>query len=262
MNLGKYLTITALCVLATGCTKVNVDVGREAVLIEKPWIFGHGGVNEDAIKTGVSYAAFSTDYIEVDMQPKQYQVDLSDATSLDGVPLQFHAALRVRITDSVKMVKKFGEKWYENNVQLEFANRIRTAVKHYHSNEVVIDPTITDRIDKEVSEGLTGYLKRIDLPAEVIAMTVGRANPPDSIKNQRTETAAQQQRVITEGQRKLAEDARKNAEESKGIADRAYADKFGISPGQYAELEKTRMCVTSQHCTLILGTATPVVPIR
>jgi hypothetical protein len=43
-------------------------------------------------------------------------------------------------------------------------------------------------------------------------MTVGRANPPDSVKNQRIEAAAQQQRIQTETQRKLAEDSRLQAE--------------------------------------------------
>jgi len=44
-------------------------------------------------------------------------------------------------------------------------------------------------------------------------MTVGRANPPDAIKNQRIETATQEQRIQTEQQTKLAEVQRKSAEE-------------------------------------------------
>ena len=44
---------------------------------------------------------------------------------------------------------------------------------------------------------------------------MGRANPPDSIKNQRIETAAQEQRANAEKQRKLAEDQRKEAEQAR-----------------------------------------------
>jgi len=42
-----------------------------------------------------------------------------------------------------------------------------------------------------------------------------RANPPDAIKNQRIETATQEQRIQTEQQTKLAEVQRKSAEEAR-----------------------------------------------
>jgi methylphosphotriester-DNA--protein-cysteine methyltransferase len=72
-------------------------------------------------------------------------------------------------------------------------------------------------------------------------MTVGRANPPDSIKNQRIETATQEQRVQTEKQIKLAEDQRKAAEESRAAADNAYRQAIGLSPEQYVQLKRIEM---------------------
>jgi len=72
-------------------------------------------------------------------------------------------------------------------------------------------------------------------------MTVGRANPPDAIKNQRIETAAQEQRSNTEKQRKLAEDQRRAAETSRAEADNAYREAMHLSPEQFIQLEMIKM---------------------
>ena len=75
-------------------------------------------------------------------------------------------------------------------------------------------------------------------------MTVGRANPPDAIKNQRIETAAQEQRANTEKQRKLAEDQRLQAELSRANADNAYRNQMSLSPEQFLRLEAIHMQAT------------------
>ena len=50
-----------------GCTVVSPDVGQEAVLVDRPWIFGKGGVRlDDVRKTGRSYTWLSTEKIYVD----------------------------------------------------------------------------------------------------------------------------------------------------------------------------------------------------
>jgi hypothetical protein len=72
-------------------------------------------------------------------------------------------------------------------------------------------------------------------------MTVGRANPPDAIKNQRIETATQEQRIQTEQQIKLAENQRKAAEEARAAADNAYRQAIGLSPEQYVQLKRIEM---------------------
>jgi hypothetical protein len=87
-----------------------------------------------------------------------------------------------------------------------------------------------------------------------VTMTVGKANPPDAIKNQRIETAAQEQRVQTEKQIKLAEDQRKAAEESRAAADNAYRQALGLSAEQYVQLKRiemeNRVCADGK-CTFI-----------
>ena len=95
-------------------------------------------------------------------------------------------------------------------------------------------------------------------------MTVGRANPPDSIKHQRIETATQEQRIQTEKQTKLAEDQRLLAEQSRAAADNAYREAMHLSPEQFIQLEQIKMQASAcgatgkASCSFIQNGAAPV----
>ena len=131
-------------------------------------------------------------------------------------------------------------------------------------NETAISTTALDAIDKEIHDQLLDFIKQKSLPVELITMTVGKANPPDSVKNQRIETATQEQRVQTEQQRKLAEDQRKAAETSRANAVNAYREAMQLSPAQFIQLEtvKMQMEVCGERgkatCTFIQNGAQPV----
>jgi len=90
------------------------------------------------------------------------------------------------------------------------------------------------------------------------------ANPPDSVKNQRVETATHEQRINTEKQRKLAEDQRMLAEQSRAAADNAYREAMHLSPEQFIQLETIKMqeqvCGANGKgtCTFIQNGAVPV----
>lgn len=269
-NIGllALISLAGVSFLTTGCSIASPDAGQEAVLIEKPLIFGHGGVDPTPVKTGTTFIALTTDHIYVNMQPEQHEVKFDDLMSSDGVPLDFDAVIRLQVTDSVDMVARFGEKWFENNVEREFANRVRSAVKKHGMNETAISTTAIDDIDKEVTDGMVSYLSSSKIPAKLIQITVGKANPPDSIKNQRVETAQQEQRVMTEQQRKLAEDSRKAAELSRAEADNAYRNAMSLSPDQFLQLENIKMqnevCKSGAKCTFILtnGKSQPILDAR
>jgi regulator of protease activity HflC (stomatin/prohibitin superfamily) len=262
-KLIAVIGVLMISMLATGCTSVKPDVGHEAVLVMKPMFFGHGGVDDTPIKTGRSFVALTTDAVEVNVQPLQIKEHFDDLMTSDGVPIDFDPTLGVRITDSVKMIKTFGEKWYENNLQAEYRERVRQAVKKHGMNETAISDTATVEIDNEVTDQVKKLITSIGLPLEFIRFTIGKANPPDSIKDQRIATAAQQQRVKTEEQRKLAEDSRKLAEQSRAEADNAFRNAMQMSPEQYLRLEEIKMkrdICANGHCTVFMGSgATPII---
>jgi hypothetical protein len=132
-------------------------------------------------------------------------------------------------------------------------------------NETAIQTTAVDAIDLEISQAMEAYIKQAGLPLKLIDVTVGRANPPDSVKNQRISTAEQEQRGNTERQRKLAEDQRLQAETSRAAADNAYRNAMNLSPEQFLRLESIQMqrdvCVKG-GCTFIAGDAVPIVQAR
>jgi regulator of protease activity HflC (stomatin/prohibitin superfamily) len=108
-------------------------------------------------------------------------------------------------------------------------------------NETAISTSALDAIDSEIHDTLVDFIKEKGLPVRLVTMTVGRANPPDAIKNQRIETAAQEQRIQTEIQIKNAETQRKAAEEARAAADNAYRQAIGLSPEQYVQLKRIEM---------------------
>src|ERR1700724_3285478 len=259
----KYLIVLIALGLA-GCSVYSPDAGHEVVLIEKPWIFGHGGVDSDSVKPGRTFAAITTEGVDVYMQPQKFDTEMHDTMTSDGVPISFHAIVVLQVTDSVVLIKNFGPKWYQNNLEEQFKTMVSQAVRKRGMDETAISTTALDAIDAEIRDALKAFIKEKGLPIQLVTMTVGRANPPDAIKNQRIETAAQEQRSNTEKQRKLAEDQRRAAETSRAEADNAYREAMHLSPEQFIQLETIKMqravCGTDgkANCTFIQNGATPV----
>lgn len=244
----------AMALMSTACHSITADAGEEVVLVKKPIIFGSGGVDQTPVKTGQVWAALTTSGVPVNMQPKTYSVDFNDLMSSDGVPLDFHAMIRLRVTNSVGLVTNFGTAWFNNNIAPKFNSYVRDAVKRHGMNETAISTEAIEAIDSAVTASLSEYITSIKIPVELLDMTVGRANPPDAVKNQRMETAAQEQRINTEAKRKLAEDARRASEISRAAADNAYREAMRLSPDQFLALEaiKTQAAVCGNgNCTFV-----------
>ena len=55
-----------------GCSYSWVEGGQEAFMKYKLWIFGHGGVDPEPIKTGAVYTVWSTSVDRYNIKPKQY----------------------------------------------------------------------------------------------------------------------------------------------------------------------------------------------
>ena len=259
--------------LAIGCRTVQPDAGHEAVLVRKPLLFGSGGVDETPVKTGLKYVAFTTTGIDVNMQPMRIDVEFSDLMTMDGVPIDFHSVLTLQVTDSVKLVRDFGQDFagdkpgfWVRNLDQPYRTAVRDAVKAHGMNEMAIQATAAEAVDKVVTEHLLTIIKDTGVPVRVLDMSLGRANPPDAILHQRVETAAQEQRINTEKQKKLAEDQRKMAEESRAAADQAYNQKMGLNSEQYVALQAIQMqrevCGKGTCTFLYGGNAVPLINMK
>ena len=267
---GVFAAIAAL----SACSTVQPDAGHEAVLVRKPLIFGSGGVDPTPVKTGLKYVAFTTTGVDVNMQPRRIDAEFNDLMTSDGVPIDFHAVISLQIVDSVKLVRDFGADvgqegvpgFWTRNLDQPFRTAVRDSVKAHGMNEMAIQATAAEAVDKVVTDHLLAIVKETGVPVKILDVSLGRANPPDAILHQRVETAAQEQRINTERQKKLAEDQRKAAEESRAAADQAYNQKMGLNTEQYVALQAIQMqrdVCAKGTCTFIFGAnATPLLNLR
>lgn len=270
LGAAAILSVVAL----SACSTVQPDAGHEAVLVRKPLIFGSGGVDDTPVKTGLKYVAFTTEGVDVNMQPRRIDVEFTDLMTSDGVPIDFHAVLTLQVIDSVKLVRDFGADTgadgipgvWTRNMEQPFRTAVRDAVKAHGMNEMAIQATAAADVDRVVTEHLLTIVKETGVPVRILDVSLGRANPPDAILHQRVETAAQEQRINTEKQKKLAEDQRKLAEESRAAADQAYNQKMGLNTEQYVALQAIQMqrdVCAKGGCTFIYGAnATPMLNLR
>jgi regulator of protease activity HflC (stomatin/prohibitin superfamily) len=261
----KILLCGVAALALAGCSGAKIGPGEEGVAIKQPVFIGSGGVDPTPLKTGRTYVAWTTKVVRVNMQPIQQHVEFDDLMSSDGVPLGFDAVMRFRITDSVRLIKDYGVNWYASNVEAEFRNRVRQAVRKHGMNETAIDTTAIDAIDAEVTQAMEQYIRNSKLPIVLLKITVGKANPPDSIKNQRIETAKEQQRKLTMDQSKLAEDARFESETSRAKADNAYRANMQLDSNDWIklrELETLAAVCGDKNCTFVTSGATPLVQTR
>lgn len=265
---GMSGALVASLVLSA-CSVAKPDAGQEAVWVKQPMLFGSGGVDSEPVKTGRHYGALTSTAYIVDMLPQRIDIEFDDMMTKSGVPVSFHVVATYRITDSVKLVSKFGADqndqgvygfWYRN-IDQPIRTAVRDSVKQRDMQEMAISQSAADTVGAEVAGAANAIVKKYGIPIEIMAINVGRVNPPDAIKNQRIATAEQEQRVITEGQRKLAEDARKQAETSRAAADNAYREAMSLSPDQFLQLEAIKMqkevCGDTKNCTFFLGAGGP-----
>lgn len=276
MTGSKVSVVLGLVIFASlgfvGCRSASPDAGHEAVWVKKPIIFGHGGVDPTPAQTGREFGALTSDAIDVSMLPQRIDMEFDDMMTKSGVPVSFHVVGTFHITNSVKLVEKFGAdrddkgKWgfWERNLDQPIRTAVRDSVKQREMQEMAIAQTAADDVATEVKGAADKIVTQVGVPILITAMNVGRVNPPDAIKTQRVETAAQEQRAITEKQRKLAEDQRKDAERSRADADNAFRNAMQMSPDQYLQLEKIKMqrdVCSSGHCTFILtdGKILPII---
>lgn len=264
----KRLRIVAATICLAGCSRITPDAGEQRVLIEKPYFFGHGGIDEEPVSAGSVWAAWSTDSVNVSMQPLRFDEEFGDMMSANNVPVSFKAAVRLQVTDSTELVRHFtggytcGENlcWYTTNVQRMFQNLIRSDCKKYTMSQLAIDQTSVQELETTVKTELEAYLAAQKMPVRVFEVVVGKVSPPKIVEDQQKETAAQQQRVQTEAQKKLAEDARRAAEISRAAADSAYQQAMGLSSQQFVELQRIKMCSEKSNCQVFLGSMpTPIV---
>jgi len=239
----RAFAVLGVCVLfmvSSGCVLVAIDAGHEGVLVEKPFIFGHGGVDPVPVKTGRAAIAPTTQMIAVDIRPVQYSEHF-DIISAENAPVSFDAFLIANVIEgrSPELISKYGPSWYATNAKEAFRTFVREEVQKYPLFQLTTDPTtrakLQDAIAKEVHAKL---IEKQGIPVRLNRIVVGSILPPKGVVEQTTQTIIQEQRKITMVEFQKAEEAREKAEKQRGIADRAYRESVGLTAPEFVDLRR------------------------
>jgi len=198
----------------------------------------------------------STTDINVVITPQTVHVTFDDFSSKDNILLDFDTALQYRITDSVKLIEKYGAtNWFKNNVQSQYASIVREAVKGQTMSDMMSNPTTASTVDKEVTNAIRTLVKERGLPVEILDVTLGRARPNEDVLKQMNETAAQQQRQKTLVAATVAEEQRAKEQEARAEADNAYRNKLGMTIEQYSAVTIATInadaCKAAKACYIV-----------
>lgn len=246
MKRRTMLSVLSLCLMAglNSCINVAPGAGEEAVLIHKPYIFGHGGIDENPVETGRQYEWISTSYVIVSMLPQKFDEKLDDAASNDNTLLDFNTQIQLQVKDnrSPILIKNYGSNWYVNVIQEVYRNTVRNYISKFGPFDLMSNREVLDSINYAVKDDMERYIEELsaksgELPIEVVNVVVGRAIPNEKQKAEMDNTAAATQAKRTEESRFEMLKAKEAAERQRAIADKAYQEEMGLSADQFIQLK-------------------------
>lgn len=238
-----WALVAVVCAAAgeSGC--VAIDAGHEGVLVEQPFIFGHGGVNPEPTKTGRLWVAPTTKVVDVDIRPIQYSEHF-DIISAENAPVSFDAFLIANVVEgrSPELISRFGPNWYQHNVKEAFRTFVREEVQKYPLFQLTTDPTTRTKLQEAIArEVQTKLIDKQNIPIQLNRIVVGSILPPSGVLEQTAQTIIQEQRKITMVEFQKAEEAREKAEKQRGIADRAYRESLGLTAPEFVDLRRVEV---------------------
>lgn len=273
MKIRTILAIaaTAFAMTFTSCTKVSPNADEEAVLIMKPWFFGHGGVDPTPVKTGLTWCCLSTSAEYFKIAPQRYDIAFDDIMSNNNTPLDYatYVVLQVEEGKSPVLMKNYGVKWFENNVEAAYRNFVREEISKYNSFDLMSNREVCNRIDSMIMVKMQKHFQALssnkEFPVLCKSVITGRAKPNAKQQDEMENTAAAIQAKETQDRKVEMEKARAEAEKQRAIADKAYMVELNLTPSQFIQLKAWDIIKDKEGANidvLISPTADPMWNIR
>lgn len=271
MNLlTKSLLLLGAVSLTSGCAKsISTEPSHLTVLVDKPWIFGHGGVRDEPQKPGLGWYFWSTSGISV--RDYEFKIDepFDDLPTKKQSFIDFNSYIKLSITDPVKMVKDFryteeNTIWYESALKEQYRTIVRNVAREYTMEDMLTSSLIVQEMETKIRAQMDTLIKEIGIPVRLVDLSLGSIKPNQTVMSEIDNTAANQQRIKTEVARKEAEDSRKEAEIARAVADKAYQEELGLNSAQIVQLQIAKMYsdACSKSATCVLSTAETGVAVR
>lgn len=244
----KFLTMFSIAIMAMfsltsciGCTTVDAD--EETVLIDKPWFFGHGGVQEKAVETGLEWIWWSTDTETFKIIPIKHQVDMNDLFSDDNTPLDFHTIIITQIEKGKTpiLLQNYGVDWFNTNIYNEYCNLVRDHISQHSPFDLMSNRAILNDIDtkvlKQMQEFVAKLSKEKEFPIIIRQVTIGKATPNEKQLEEMNNTAKAVQAKQTQEREAEVQLAREKAERQRAKADKAYMEEMHLSTSDFISLK-------------------------
>ncbi len=241
-----------------GLSIVKPQVGYEVVLIDRPLFFGKGGIQPEPVKTDTKVTWRTTEQIHVHMSPYFSYITLEDILSKDGLLLHTNIYVNLKIKDSVRMISKFGKDgydWFEEDFKPKvIVPLVHNAISRFNAMEIRDHLKI---ISDEIKNELTSYVKKNELPIELVYFYIHSIILPRELENQLIETRIQQAKLETEQKRQKVEEQRLETERKRAEADIAYRDAMHLTNKDFAILKQIdvlqNLCRLNNKCTFLIG---------
>lgn len=243
-NIFKFLSLALVAIISmTSCHSVSADADEEAVLVYKPWFFGHGGVDETPVSTGLTWCFWTTHSEKFKITPLRYDVDFDDIMSNDNTPLDYatYITLQIKQGKSPILMKNYGVDWFTNNIEAVYRNFVREEISKYSPFDLMSNREVCNDIDKKIKEKLDKHIAMLsqskEFPIVCREVITGRAKPNDKQLAEMDNTAAAIQAKRTQEMNEKMQEARAKAEKARAEADKAYMREMNLTSDQYITMK-------------------------
>lgn len=276
----KFYAILAVMFAAvtfTSCDLCAVDGGEEGVFIKKPWFFGEGGVDHQALTDGSEWKVWSTDYVKYSIINTKYTENFDDTATNETTTVDMNAHLFLRITPGKSPIlhENYGVNWYDNNIKEIFRKYVKDFASRYDMITLVSQREIYDEIEPIIEQQMIDHINHLsetkELPIEVVDVIVDKAMANEGVREELNNTAIYMQQRNTQEMKQGVEIARRETERLRALADKEYQITMGFTPSQFIQLralelenQKIEMIKNKSNVNVdvMLGQTTPMWDIK
>ena len=225
------------------CHSVSPNADEEAVLIYKPWFFGHGGVDNNPVSTGLTWCFLTTRSKTFKITPQRYDIEFDDIMSNDNTPLDYatYITLQVIPGKSPILMQNYGVNWFEHNIEAVYRNFVREEISKYSPFDLMSNREVCTKIDHDVKAKLDNHIAKLsaskEFPVTCREVITGRAKPNEKQLAEMNNTAAAIQARQTQDRKEEMQKAREKAETARAQADKAYMREMNLTPDQFITLK-------------------------
>lgn len=227
----------------SSCHGVRPEADEEAVLVYKPWFFGHGGVDSEPVQTGLTWCWWSTSSQTFKIVPVKHQVDMDDLFSDDNTPLDFHTIIITQIEKgkSPILLQNYGIEWFNTNLYNYYCNLVRDHISQHSPFDLMSNRAILNEIDTKVLKQMQDYVAQLskekEFPVIIKQVTIGKATPNKEQLEEMNKTAKAVQARQTQEREAEVQAAREKAERQRAKADKAYMEEMHLSAHDFISLK-------------------------